>query len=112
MKEFVCKFTPHMPEQCAVSFVSTGSKGGDSGHGGNASLIFSENGSSMDIQVDLTFTNGDTQSFRDLSQINLTVCGDWELEGLAIALMDIGKKLLSQNAMAEDYAKWQLGSVE
>ncbi len=109
MKEFACKFTPNMPEQCTVSFISTGSKGGDSGHGGNASLIFSENGSSMDIQVDLNFTNGEKKTFNGLSEICLTACGDWELEGLAIALMDIGKKLLSKDGLAEDYAKWQLG---
>jgi hypothetical protein len=29
MKEFSYRHTPDMPEQCSVSFVSTGSKGGD-----------------------------------------------------------------------------------
>ncbi len=108
MKEFACKFTPKIPEQCAVSFVSSGSQGGDSGHGGNASLTFSENGSRMDIQVDLAFNNGDKETFRDLSEIRLTVCGDWELEGLAIALMDIGKKLLSKDDFIKDYTNWEL----
>jgi len=107
MKEFECKFTPNMPEQCVVSFVSTGSKGGDAGHGGNASLVFSENGSDMNIQADLTFNNGDKKTFDDLANISLTVCGDWELEGLAIALMDIGRKLLSKDDIIKDYVNWQ-----
>lgn len=108
MKCFEHKFTPSMPEQCAISLISTGSKGGDAGHGGNASLVFSENGSDLNIQVDLTFTNGEKQTFEDLKDISLTVCGDWELEGLAIALMDIGRKLLSKDDVIKDYAKWEL----
>jgi hypothetical protein len=108
MKEFEYRFTPNMPEQCSVSFVSTGSKGGDSGYGGNASLILSENGSNMNIQADLNFTNGEKKTFEDLESISLTVCGDWELEGLAIALLDIGRKLLSKDDIVKDYAKWEL----
>lgn len=108
MKQFDYQFTPNMPEQCSVSFSSTGSKGGDSGHGGNAALIFSENGSNMNIQVDLTFTNGEKKTFEDLANISLTVCGDWELEGLAIALMNIGRNLLSKDDIVKDYAKWEL----
>ena len=62
----------------------------------------------MNIQVDLTSVNGQTMSIQDIKDISLTVCGDWELEGLAIALMDIGRKLLSRDDVVKDYVKWKL----
>ncbi|MDD2462497.1 MAG: hypothetical protein PHI97_00705 [Desulfobulbus sp.] len=93
MKEFNDTFFPELPEQCKVSFTSTGLMGGDSGHGANASLVFSENGSNMNIQVDLYFQNGNQESFSDLKEISITTFGDWEVEGLAKALIDLGEKL-------------------
>ncbi|MBU0909619.1 MAG: hypothetical protein KJ717_08625 [Proteobacteria bacterium] len=74
MKEFIHSFESNVPEQCKVTFVSSGSKGGDAGHGGFASIIFSENGSDINMQVELTFSNGEKKCLEDLKEIRLTVC--------------------------------------
>jgi|GEM_PF-6219391 len=109
MKEFDYTFHPNAPEQATVRFCSTGSKGGDAGHGGNASIVFSESGSDLNLQVDLKFTDGKELSFdMGISELSITTCGDWEIEGLAIALMDIGRKLLGRDDILRDFAGWTI----
>jgi hypothetical protein len=96
-----------MPEQCVVEFKSNGSQGGDGEHGGYATLEFKENGAETGIQLDIRLTTGQEYKLNDVELISLTVKGDWELEGLATALMDIGRKLLQRDDILEDYLKWQ-----
>jgi len=108
MKEFDHTFHPNIPEQATVRFCSTGSKGGDAGHGGDASIVFLESGSNLNLQVDLKFTDGKKMSFNNgISELSITTCGDWELEGLAIALMDIGRKLLNRDDIIKDFTAWK-----
>lgn len=107
MKEFACTSQTLMPEQCVVEFKSNGSQGGDGGYGGYASLELKENGAETGIQLDIRLTTGQEYKLNDVERISLTVKGDWELEGLATAIMDIGRKMLQRDDILEDYIKWQ-----
>jgi hypothetical protein len=106
MKEFSCNLQSHMPEHCIVEFNSNGTQGGDSGHGGYAMLEFRENGGHTNMEICVDLENGQQVHLEDLSKVNITVRGDWELEWLAIALMDLGRKMLQRDDIINDYVKW------
>lgn len=108
MDKFDKEVIPNMTEQCVVSFHTTGSKGGDAGHGGNACFSVFGNGSSYPgIQVDMTLKDGGTVSYYDkIEGVIITVQGDWELEGLAGALMEIGTSLAARKDVMYDFARW------
>jgi len=101
MKEFSFTFEPNIPEQVKVSFISTGSQGGDAGHGGEAVLLLSmtHGGDGMTVSVDGETTDG-------AETVRISVGGDWELEGLAVAFLELGKALLVRRWEEEDEPKF------
>lgn len=84
-------------EHPTVVFESTGSQGGDAGHGGEASIEFSmlQGGSGFSLIVS-----------PDNRFVRIAVQGDWELEGLALALLDLGRALMARDDVLEDRARW------
>lgn len=76
--------TPHMPEQLSLKFLTTGGMGGDAGHGGHAVLeAYAENGGVYSFTPAMTSPEG----------AMITAEGDWELQGLAAALVLLGRIL-------------------
>jgi hypothetical protein len=106
MKEKFYGFVPHTCEQCKVTFYSSGHQGGDAGHGAEAILEFSENGSAMNMTAFIKLKNGKEIQIEDMESISLSVFGDWELSGMAIALLGIGKQLLEDKDVAEEYNEY------
>lgn len=61
--------------------------GGDAGHGGEAIVEFSmpDGGCGFDVQLD-----------ESRQAVSIAVRGDWELEGMVVALAELGKQLLAR----------------
>jgi hypothetical protein len=78
------------PEEVSLRFETTGFCGGDSGHGGAATLTIGQEGG--DFWIEGT-TGGRT----------ITVCvgGDWEICGLVRALVLLGRGLEAHPEMAD-----------
>ena len=77
-----CKIVviPEIPEHVEMYFDTTGFQGGDTGHGGSATLTIKWEGGDHEIEV------GE-------NSITLTARGDWEIEGLVCALAELGELL-------------------
>lgn len=92
MGDFDVKVIGDMPEHCDIQFNTTGTMGGDAGHGGNSSIRISQEGGASQINIDKNdvelFTNDDNGI-----DITFTVSGDWEMYGLVAALIRLGDKL-------------------
>jgi hypothetical protein len=101
MKQFQYSYTAPIPEKPSLEFYTTGLKGGDSGHGGEACLYLAMQGGS---RLHVTF-NDDTV---EVDSVAISAFGDWELSGLAVALMQLGAALHAridmQQALAEERA--------
>lgn len=111
MKEFHHEVTAQIPEQIDVEFSTTGSCGGDAGHGGDASITFKmENGGSGFTL--LVSTDHDSFQLDDVRKLTLVTCGDWELEGLAIALLDLGRALLARDDVLACWHSWRGENIE
>ena len=109
MDRFEYRYTAKIPEQTDISFSSTGSQGGDSGHGGQARLTFSmENGG---VGFGVRFhTDNEATHLEEVRKIEISVMGDMELEGMATALIELGRSLLARDDVLEARAKWRSSS--
>lgn len=98
MKEFVYTYQPEICEQPKITFFTTGHCGGDSGHGGEACLTISMKDGGTGLHVETKRRRvGDS-----CDEVRVSVFGDWELEGFAIGLMELGRKLLSRDDVIAD----------
>lgn len=98
MKEMAIEFQGPMCEQPTISFDTNGSQGGDCGHDGQATLTITAS------QLYISINGKDITE--DAQTVSIGVCGDWELEGFAIALMDLGRQLLGKDDVMNTYKKW------
>ena len=105
MKPMDFTFEADMPEQPNLTFVSSGSKGGDAGHGGGAfirlSMPHGGNGFAINAVTDM-----DELDFDEVREVSIDVMGDWELEGLAIAFLELGRALLARDDVLKAREKW------
>lgn len=84
-----------MPEHISATFESTGPQGGDSGHGGEASLEFRIESGDYSIAVEDGKGNI-LYAFEDYGEgrvVRITARGDWELGSLGDALIELGRQL-------------------
>jgi len=108
MKEVFAVFRPDIPEQCKVVAYVSGHKGGDAGHGAEAIVEFSPQSGACHLEVELN--NGKSHSFEwDIKSVSLSMFGDWEMEGLAFALIEIGQQLLDDPTVRKDYLEYKRG---
>jgi hypothetical protein len=87
-----------LPEVLTLNFNSTGPQGGDAGHGGSAILrITSDNGVNS-----ATFYNFNGDQVASIGgdcmpwSVVINAQGDWELNGFAEALIDLGRQIKRQ----------------
>lgn len=86
-----------MPEHVGVDYTSTGPCGGDAGHGGSSTLIMDSE--SAIFNVALYDENGEEIVERDgVKEVVISVAGDWEMEGLELALRFLGSCLSAKSA--------------
>ena len=98
-----------MPEHAALTLVTSGPKGGDAGHGSWTKLTFRFESGSAAVRVADRNSRCmlDTDAANELpGVIEITVRGDWELEGLELALRHLGVHLL-RCEMSEELDRWQ-----
>ena len=91
--EFEAKTTmDRTPEGGELRFYTTGLQGGDSGHGGEAWVEFKFDGGDHRVMV---FGNDDPDAviIDDIHRVRIVAYGDWELDGLARGLCELGLKL-------------------
>jgi len=116
MKDHKFKYTPSLPEQCAVSFETNGSQGGDAGHGAYAALTFRNNGAGTMPDVNIKTRDGELQTisnmFTDIEWINVFVSGDWEAEGMAVALIGMARQMLNDDDLLRTFVEWEVQSDE
>ena len=105
MKQTDFRFDPTFPEQPILEFLSTGSCGGDAGHGGFSVLTLSAK-SGNGFLVSVTDANGETAQVDDASKIMISIAGDWELEGFALALLELGRHLIARDDVMDTRAFW------
>lgn len=106
MKEAFAVFSPDIPEQCEVVAYVSGHQGGDAGHGAEATVKFRPQSGACHLEVE--FTNGETHSFEwDIKEVSFSMFGDWEMEGLAFALIEIGQQLLNDPTVRRDYLEYR-----
>lgn len=84
-----------MPEHISARFETTGPQGGDTGHGGSATLEFEiESG---DYTIEIADGKGRTiyshEGYGAGRVVRITARGDWELGSLAAALVSLGQQL-------------------
>ena len=83
-----------IPEQVSLDFMTTDYQGGDAGHGGWASMIFTIEGGSHQVDIVEDGVNLFTrENDSGLLKVIVTACGDWELEGFAENLVALADKL-------------------
>lgn len=105
MNGFLFEYLPNICEQPGIFFESTGSQGGDAGHGGRATLTFTmEGGDGFGVLV-----QGDQKTTyqQAIKKVSITVFGDWELAGMAVALLELGRSLLNRDDVLIDRAMWR-----
>lgn len=81
-----------MPEHPEFSFITSGPMGGDAGHGADATLkiVLPSTGALVELSGPETrFEQHQTMG----STLSITVCGDWEIDGLEEGLIDLGRQL-------------------
>lgn len=98
-----------MPEHAVIRITSTGPQGGDSGHGGWTKLVFAFHGG--DAAVRVVGRNRrclvDTDDLGTLpATVEIMVRGDWEMNGLELALRRLGLHLL-QVEMDKEMETWE-----
>lgn len=93
---FVYETEPYVPEEPTIRFFSTGSQGGDAGHGGEATIeiILPSTGALVSVENSKGETVFERQPHEvQEHKISITVFGDWELSGLENAIQVIGDLL-------------------
>jgi hypothetical protein len=89
---------PGSAETIFTDAMATGFMGGDSGHGGNAAVTFTQNGGAMDAIVKRD--DGREVHLDGVQQVTVTVGGDWEqgdlLRGLIQAAVILARALYAQ----------------
>lgn len=88
MKTFMTN--PRLPEEPTLRFWTTGTQGGDAGHGGEAALriLLPNTGAHVFIKSDSGEPLFD-QMVEGESILDVTVLGDWELDGLENAILEL-----------------------
>ena len=81
-----------LPEYCQMEFKTNGHQGGDSGHGGYATLKI-QAGS---LGAKVLLSGYDDFDIDGGEEIEITMRGDWEISGFAQALIELGKKILEK----------------
>jgi len=101
MKKVECKFSHFMPEIAEMLFCSNGT------NYGNYKCISSINLKIIDgIGINLKTKRFGKEKNFDVDEICITVEGDEKSEGLAVALIEIGRQLMSEDDVFRDYGKW------
>jgi hypothetical protein len=78
------------PEMASIHFSTTGMRGGNWSHGASASLkIIIEGGAHQLLVDDEIVRDEETENYT----LELQATGDWEIHGLAEALVELGKQL-------------------
>lgn len=104
MKEFDYRYLSPMAEQPDVQFSSTGLRGGDAGHGGHAILFFNMYGG-YGFDVRFKDENGNDREI-NTQRVSVAVSGDWELSGMAIAFLELGRALLARDDVLKTRSRW------
>lgn len=90
---FVYETEANMPEEPTIRFISTGSQGGDAGHGGEAciEITLPSTGGLVVMEDNKGNVVFEKQPHEvQEHKISITVFGDWELSGLEDAILTIG----------------------
>ena len=92
MKTF--KTTERMPEEPVLFFQTTGTQGGDAGHGGEASIgaLLPSTGAHVHVKSSSGETLFDGMVYGE-GTVYLTVFGDWELMGLEEAILELAEMI-------------------
>jgi len=105
MKSFEYKQVPHMCEQPSIALDVSGTCGGDAGHGGYAfiklSMVHGGNGFVVSSETDYG-----TEETEEVREVTISVLGDWELEGMAVAFLELGRALLARDDVLEARERW------
>jgi hypothetical protein len=98
MKPFAFTYVSAMPEHVDLNFVTNGHGGGDSSHGGYAELTVSmkSRGHGLLVTTDAPRDPFESQT-DDVSEVKIAVKGDWELDGLAVAFLELGRALMARD---------------
>lgn len=111
MQEFKFEFQNPMPEQPSIRFYTTGHCGGDAGHGGEAvlQLTMKDGGDGLTV---LSETAGEQAQAENVESVSISVYGDWELDGMAICFLELGRALLARNDALKARAAWDSDDEE
>jgi hypothetical protein len=98
MKPFKFKYVSDMAEHVDITFVTNGHGGGDSSHGGYAELTLSlkDRGHGLLVTTDALRDPFESET-ADVSEVKIAVKGDWELDGLAVAFLELGRALMARD---------------
>ncbi len=95
----------NFPETGGMSLISTGTRGGDSSHGGKAKItFFTSECDYIHPKVSVIYSDGSSETLidhhlggiRDVVSLSISVAGDWELQGFIANLLNIANQLLSE----------------
>ena len=103
IKEHLISFENSLPEFANITFETSGECGGDAGHGGYAKLII-ELPFCSKVTVCGVRSPIEDNNFSN-KYISIEVNGDMELEGLAIALAEIGRKIIFNKGDIQESAR-------
>jgi hypothetical protein len=108
MKEFDYTFTGAIPEQLSIRFYTTGRCGGDAGHGGAAFIELSMEDGGGGFTV-LSEFGGKQEQSDNVESVRVAVFGDWELDGMAICFLELGRALLARDDALKTREDWHEG---
>lgn len=113
MKETCIGFESDLPEHCEVNFYVSGNMGGDAGHGADATIELIPRSGACHLEVE--FEDGESQNFdfepgKEIKRVLFSMLGDWEMEGFAFAIIELGEMLLSEASVKKDYRQYSFES--
>ena len=82
-----------LPETPEITFKSSGTCGGDAGHGAWAHLTLNFEGGSYRVEASASYPPDHIYETDSPSTVTITARGDWEIQGFAEALVTLGDKL-------------------
>jgi hypothetical protein len=93
---------PYSAETIFTDALATGFQGGDAGHGGHASVTFTQNAGTLHVAWE---NHGRKREVEDVDSVTVTVGGDWEqsdlLRGLIQAAVTIARELYGDEKEAD-----------
>jgi hypothetical protein len=95
IEPFTIDIVSDFPEHVGLRFTTNGSQDGDAGHGGKATLEFIVESGIHTVGLDKR-PQIDIGEGSDHQTVSFTARGDWEMDGLVKALIELGDRLRAE----------------